>query len=386
MRQPTALFIAIGILLCSVTTMLSDTALAAGDTKLKIEQIKQERQRLALLQQSLQQELGSIGSELKQLDQRLIKARQASRTVYDSIIIADRKLAGLERQQVQLQQHIDSLKKSMMDEAVAAWQRSSHTSPWMGILTGVPVSDIPHRRFLLNIVMHSQQSDREDYLQSINKLATVKTDLNTQRQALASLQQEKQQVERTLQAQAANKRSLVKRVKQKLRAGKKQDNRLAREEKALQRLLSGIAQRLIATDKPVAAQHIRKRKGRLHWPLNGRIVASYHSRPVKRMPRLQGVQLKPYKNKRQVKAMAAGQVRYADWFGGYGLMTIIDYGDGIVAVYAHNNVLYKQLGDWVEEGDVLADSGSTGWVSSQVLYFEIRDKGKPTNPKYWCRR
>ena len=104
------------------------------------------------------------------------------------------------------------------------------------------------------------------------------------------------------------------------------------------------------------------------------------------MPRLKGVQLKPKGKARKVRAMAAGQVRYADWFGGFGLMTIVDYGDGVLGVYAHNDALYKQLGDWVEEGETLADVGSTGWVSRVALYFEIRDKGKAVNPKRWCRR
>jgi len=85
------------------------------------------------------------------------------------------------------------------------------------------------------------------------------------------------------------------------------------------------------------------------------------------MPTLQGVQLKPRSNTREVKAMASGQVRYADWFGGFGLMTIVDYGDGVLGVYAHNNALYKQLGDWVEENEMIAEAGSTGWINNVAV-------------------
>ncbi|MDX8406253.1 MAG: peptidoglycan DD-metalloendopeptidase family protein [Mariprofundus sp.] len=375
------------MLLVCVCIWHVEIATANTGTTQKIQQIKQERVRLARLQASLQRELGSIGSELRNLDSKLIKARNESRKVRNSLRTADRKLAKLESERKRLHLHIDRLKQAMLDEAVAAWQRSSHTSPWMGILTGVAVSDIPHRRFLLNVVMQSQQQDRKDYLQSIEQLARIETDLTQQRSQLSLLQREKRAAESKLQTQARAKRSLIKRVKHKMRSGRKQDRQLAREEKALHKLLQGLSSRLSSSDAPIAsAKHIRKRKGRLPWPLKGRIVASFHSRPVKRMPRLQGVQLKPHRSANKVKAMAAGQVRYADWFGGYGLMTIVDYGDGVVGVYAHNNVLYKQLGDWVEEGDVLADSGSTGWVSKPLLYFEIRDRGKPSNPKYWCRR
>jgi septal ring factor EnvC (AmiA/AmiB activator) len=176
-------------------------------------------------------------------------------------------------------------------------------------------------------------------------------------------------------------------VRDKVRAKARKDSRLAREEKALIQMLDEMGADLLAIDRQqTAGVSIRKRKGHLKWPIRGRIVASYHSRPKAGMSRLQGVQLRPKNHARTVKAMAAGQVRYADWFGGYGLMTIIDYGEGLLGVYAHNNALYKQLGDWVEEGEVIADAGSTGWVNSVTLYFEIRDRGRAVNPKRWCRR
>jgi septal ring factor EnvC (AmiA/AmiB activator) len=79
-------------------------------------------------------------------------------------------------------------------------------------------------------------------------------------------------------------------------------------------------------------------------------------------------------------------VRYSDWFGGYGLMMIVDHGDGLISIYAHNDALYLQMGEWVEEGEVLAEAGSTGWIEDVRLYFEVRDKGKPVNPADWCRK
>jgi len=376
----------LSLLLVTSCITVPVAAVAGITTEQKIEQVKQERQRLAKLQQSLEQELGETGRELKALDTELIAARRASRSVRNSIRLSDHKLANLEAERKELQRHIDALKQTMMEEAIAAWQRSSRSSPWMGILTGVPVSDIPHRRFLLQVVMQAQQQDRQDYLHSVDHLANIQADLIQQRDKLTALHLEKQQIEAQLETRVSDKRHLVARVKERLDSGKQQDSRLAREEKALLQLLHGMSETIVAGDSPGSVQQIRKRKGHLHWPLKGRIVASYHSRPANGMPRLQGVQLKPDGDAHQVNAMAAGQVRYADWFGGYGLMIIVDYGEGVLGVYAHNDVLYKQLGDWVEEGEQLADPGSTGWVSRELLYFEIRDKGKPSDPKYWCRR
>jgi len=372
------------LLSCSAT----DEAVAADAVaQSKIEKIKTERQRLNRVRSQLEGQMGSIGRELRKLDSALIEARKASRSVQTQVRTSDKRLAELKRQRSQLQASIKALKKLMLDETVAAWQRSSRSSEWMGIFTGVPVSDIPHRRYLLNVLMHSQEQDRHTYIKSVKELAQVEIDLQQQRDQLEVLQQQRLQVEQELAARVSDKRGMLNRVRQEVASKKSRDLQLAREEKALLRLLDDMSEGLLAIEKSSTSdQQIRKRKGRLKWPLPGKIVASFGSRPSPSMPTLQGVQLKPKSNFREVRAMAAGQVRYADWFGGFGLMTIVDYGDGLLGVYAHNDVLYKQLGDWVEENETIADAGSTGWINNVAVYFEIRDRGKAVDPKRWCRR
>jgi len=386
----TWLFRLLALLLMATWLPVSVCTAASGQeisTEQKIERVKKERQRLAQVKKQLELQLGSIGKELHKLDVALTAARKASRDVNDKIKATDQQLLALKQQSKQLEKRISALKQIVLDQAMAAWQHSSHSSQWMGVLTGVSVSDIPHRRFLLNHVMRSEENDRRAYAESVAELARVETELQTKRQQLELLRQEKRQAESRLMASVTDKRKMIKRVRDEVRAKARKDSRLAREEKALIQMLDEMGADLLAIDrKQTAGVSIRKRKGHLKWPIRGRIVASYHSRPKAGMSRLQGVQLRPKNHARTVKAMAAGQVRYADWFGGYGLMTIIDYGEGLLGVYAHNNALYKQLGDWVEEGEVIADAGSTGWVNSVTLYFEIRDRGRAVNPKRWCRR
>jgi len=363
---------------------------AASDrqaTQVKIDQIKQERMNLAHVRKQLEQQLGELGRELHNLDSALVEARTISRDVRGSILKTDRKLVDLQHERQTLQQHVNSLQHQIREEIVAAWQRSARSSQWLGIFTGVSVSDIPHRRYLLNVLMQSQAEDRRIYVRSVQALAMVEADLKRQRDRLVSLGQEKKQAERDLAEHVRAKRQMTKRVQKDVKLKEKRDRLLAGDEKTLLRLLESLSESLLAMEKQATSvQPVRQRKGHLHWPLKGKIIASYGSRPAPLMPKLKGVQLKPQGNARKVRAMAAGQVRYADWFGGYGLMTIVDYGDGVLGVYAHNNALYKQLGDWVEEGETLADVGSTGWINEVALYFEIRDGGRAVNPKHWCSR
>ena len=141
------------------------------------------------------------------------------------------------------------LQQQMDKETVAAWQRSARSSQWLGIFTGVSVSDIPHRRYLLNVLMQSQAEDRRVYIQSVQKLAKVEADLQQQRDQLVSLQQEKKQAEQALKNQVHAKRKMTKRVQKDVNLKKTRNALLIREEKALLGLLEESGRRFAGNGK-----------------------------------------------------------------------------------------------------------------------------------------
>ncbi len=91
------------------------------------------------------------------------------------------------------------------------------------------------------------------------------------------------------------------------------------------------------------------------------------------------------KEGRSVRAVSDGQVVYSDWLRGYGLLVIIDHGDGYMSLYGQNQTIFKEVGERVAKDEVISHVGSSGGFEQSALYFEIRRNGKPTNPKRWCR-
>jgi murein hydrolase activator len=79
-------------------------------------------------------------------------------------------------------------------------------------------------------------------------------------------------------------------------------------------------------------------------------------------------------------------ILYAGWFKGYGKMIIIDHGQHYYTVYAHAEELFKDKGDSVESGEVIATVGDSGSISGPELYFEVRHYGKPVDPLEWIRK
>jgi murein hydrolase activator len=84
-----------------------------------------------------------------------------------------------------------------------------------------------------------------------------------------------------------------------------------------------------------------------------------------------------------VAAVSPGKVVFSDWLKGYGLLLIIDHGQGFMTLYAHNQSLYKQKGDIVTQGDQIATVGHSGGIKQNGLYFEIRQRGKAIPPMKW---
>lgn len=81
-----------------------------------------------------------------------------------------------------------------------------------------------------------------------------------------------------------------------------------------------------------------------------------------------------------VLAARAGKVTKAQWHKIYGLAVIIDHGNGVESLYAHNQKLLVSPGDWVEQGQKIALSGNTGRSTGPHLHFEIRLNGQAVDP------
>jgi septal ring factor EnvC (AmiA/AmiB activator) len=86
-----------------------------------------------------------------------------------------------------------------------------------------------------------------------------------------------------------------------------------------------------------------------------------------------------------VKAIAAGQVVFAEWLRGFGNLIIVDHGEGYMSLYSNNESLYKQVGERIQPGDAIATVGNSGGQPDTGLYFEMRHQSRPVNPLLWVK-
>ncbi len=231
---------------------------------------------------------------------------------------------------------------------------------------------------------------RAQHLKAVNLAlhdqVKIEARIRWETQRLSGLKIETQKKHQRLSKERGARRQLLVRLRDQIKA---QGGRLAGLEKDrthLQALLHALDE-VLADIPDDAGQNLvmAKRKGKLGWPVKGRRLSVFGKARGNGGPVWRGVLLAA-KQGSKVKAVHQGRVAYADWLRGMGLLIIVDHGDGYMSLYGHNESLYREVGEWVEAGDLVARVGDSGGQSQPALYFELRASGKPVDPVAWCRR
>jgi len=203
-------------------------------------------------------------------------------------------------------------------------------------------------------------------------------------QRIKTTQNEQHDVQERQQAQRAERKELVTALATQIDNAEAQLRNLERDRKDLEELLQRLSD--VLADIPAdLGQHlsITEQRGNLAPPVKGRVLHPFGQRRTAGM-NWQGW-LMEAPNGTEVINIAYGRVAFADWLRGYGLLMIIDHGQGFMSLYGYNESLLWDVGDWVEPGAVIATvGGSQG--GDQGLYFEMRKDGKAVDPAVWLKR
>ena len=188
----------------------------------------------------------------------------------------------------------------------------------------------------------------------------------------------------SLSSDRSKRKKIVTNLENQLKKQGKYLTKLEDDEKNLKQLIDSLAEILIQTPPPRSTQKFISLKGKLSWPVKGKVKKLYGRLKPPSNLRWQGVVINANRGN-NVRAVSHGRIAFSDWLRGMGNLIIIDHGDGYLSLYGHNESLYKATGEWVEAGDIIGSIGDSGGQSNNGLYFEIRKKSKPQNPTRWCK-
>ena len=218
----------------------------------------------------------------------------------------------------------------------------------------------------------------------LDELDKAQHALSLQSSALERLKYKREQELAKLGRMKAQKQVVLDEIRLKINSEGQHLTRLLENEHALKNIIKSLTDLL--SDIPKSSASIKsfvQLKGRLPWPSAGKIATRFGSTRGDSGKLWTGVVIGS-KRGHDVTAIARGRVAFSDWLRGYGLLLIMDHGDGYMSLYGHNESVYKDTGEWVEPGEVIASIGDSGGQNRTGLYFEIRHDGKPVNPVKWC--
>lgn len=338
------------------------------------------------LQTQLESARGEMQTEqarLKQLDLALQQASLEYRSLEKQQELHRAELEGLEQQKAE---YVDSLddRTARLAEQVRSAYRAGNRSKTQLILNQDDPDRISRMLAYYDYVHRAHTAKIAGLRDAVETLDGMQQEIDLEMQRIADLQEEQQARLEELGDQRRQREQLLAELSGRIASDRTELAELEKDRKDLETLIERLADMLadipddLGTRTGIAAQ-----KGTLRMPLQGPVRHAYGQRRGAGL-NWQGWLIGADPGQ-EVSAIAYGRVAFADWLRGYGLLLIIDHGQGYMSLYGHNESLLQDAGAWVEPGDAVSVVGSNPG-SSQGLYFELRRNGKAIDPAAWMAR
>ncbi len=365
----------------------------AGQTKAvqTKEDLARVRDRIRGLEKQNQQDLARRG----ELDRQLRDAETAASRSRQELNATRRQLAEAERRLATLNQQLDRTRTDLEQQraALAGQLRLAHITGGSERVRAVfnqrdPAEIGRHLAWLAYLArsrgellgsiqasLEALERDQQAVTEQHTTLAALEARRRMQLAALDGSRQKRATVVASLDAE-------VKGQTRQLNRARSQAAGLERVLRELERAAAKARREASVPDRTPAVPAPAKPLGKGRWPVSGEVLADFGQPRAGGKMRWDGVLIAAPAGT-EVRATQPGQVVYADWLPGLGLLLVLDHGGGYLSLYGHNQDLTRQVGDRLAAGDVFAHVGDTGGQARPALYFELRRNGRPVNPRRW---
>lgn len=385
-RRPALL--CIGLLLAGVSAVAPLPAAAQGGEAEKSAQLAQVRERIQALKRELEADRdrqSGLRAELEESERAMARVTRRLATLEAEQSGARERLAALTRARDERRAEL-----AQEREALAGLLRSGHRAGRAEYLKLLLNQEDPQRlgRMLVyyDYLGRARTERLERLRQALEELAAAETEVREAAEGLEAVRAEAQREQAILTERQRERSRVLTALGREIGAKDRQLKTLVEDEERLQRVLATLRRALadlprnFDAEKPFPTQ-----RGHLPWPASGSVKAVFGaSRGVGEL-KWNGILIAAPEG-RAVHAVHRGRVAFADWLRGFGLLMIVDHGDGYMSLYGHNQHLLKEVGEWVEAGEVVASVGASGGRTASGLYFEIRHNGRPVDPIRWLAR
>ena len=404
--------------------VLGASPLAAQSSKeaeRKLQKLRSELKGVAQERRNLEGQRGQASRQLREADEKVARTGRVLAQTETALQRETRAMNELQAKRDALQAGLEQQRAELASLLRAAY-RIGNNAPLKLLLSQDRVADanrsLAYHRYL--------QRERAQRIQSLTadltELQRVETEIVERRKALEGARQQQKQQVATLADDRRARAATVATLDERYKDRSEREKALGQDAKALETLLANLraaaaraeaerraAARRAAAEKaaadkadraaaasgtrpppratktpPAVASAPPPKVGGLGWPLSGNLLARYGGKlPDGRTS--SGVLIGAPAGS-TITAVADGTVVFSDWMTGYGMILIVDHGNGYMSLYAHNDTLLRDAGATVKKGEAVAKVGNSGGQGVTALYFELRRNGQPVDPGSWLQR
>jgi septal ring factor EnvC (AmiA/AmiB activator) len=408
-----ALVIAVALTLLVVGTT---PAQSQRETERRLQQMRSELKSIGQERRQLESQRGDAARRLRAADEKVASSARALSQTESALREQQKALAALQEQRAQLRQRLQRQRQQLAELLRASYQVGNN-APLKLLLSQDSVADANRLLSYQRYVQEQRALQIQALSNDLQALQQVEKDLHARRQQLDQSRQQQQVQAAALARDHQQAAGTVSQLDTRYHERGEREKALGQDAKALEKLLQNLraaaakaeAERRAAAKRAAAAAAAAAKTearggnrkptktppkvvasapspkvGGLSWPVAGSLLARYGGN----LPdghRSNGVLIGAARGS-TVNAVADGTVVFSDWMTGYGMILIIDHGNGYMSLYAHNETLLRDAGAAVRRGDAVAKVGNSGGQGVSALYFELRRSGQPVDPSSWLQR
>jgi len=344
--------------------------------------------------EKLRQRIAAVQHEFDKAAESKAEAADTLRESERAISNSNRALSHLEQQQQEVRQTLQRLQQRSNQAQTNYRQQqarlgnllyqqyvSSTEQDYLKLLLGSDDSNqLARNLYYLGYIARERSTALRAQQGTLAELRQATRETEAKQAELGELRAAERRELAQLQREQVKRQNTLSKISQQLKQQRREIGRLQRNEARLSRLLEELS----GVMPEMAGEELSQYKGKLPLPVEGRVSNQFGSRRPESTLSWTGwfIRATP---KQPVQAIAPGRVVYADWLRGFGNLLIIDHGRGFMSLYGNNQTLYKQVGDALRTGDLIAAVGNSGGNEDSGLYFELRFKGQPINPNSWIK-
>lgn len=357
------------------------------DPKPQLEQIEKDIEAAKTHRAELERQAAAAAAEVKRLREKAVDLASDIREQEERLSVLESKIALLQDQEKEL---TAALKERMarMSDSLAALQRLSHRPPLAMIASPAPPSETVKSALTLRAVVPAIERQASDLSDEISTLADLRADIRAEQGErnvqLAALTDNKAEIDALMQERSRAEAQLNAKAK----AEAERVQKLAAKAKDLRELLATLQRE---KEKREAENRLppfegersfSQAKGHLPWPALGEFVQRFGERDIGGLE-TRGIVLETRPDA-QVVAPYDGTIVFAGPFRGYGLLVIIDHGEGYHSLLSGMMRIDAVVGQGVLTGEPIGQmGGESAGKDGTKLYVELRYQGSPINPMPW---